>query len=398
MKTELVRLGSGCKAAVGVVAVALALTSCTADATNGDSGSSGSAQDAAAVRAEARVLIDAVSKGTSIEPDSTPRPAAQGITAVLVPNGMNNESSAVNIRGMQDACVAIGWTCTIVDAQSDPSQYAGAMRQAIAQKPNVIVTHGMDCAAVTLPLREAREAGIVTVNSTSYDCSVDGGENLYSATPLYNDPIDPINGQALDYSGYTVGFGKVRGAGIVLGVGDDAPNVIDVAGDEIQMLKDIHDGTMDFVKRVPGAQIHRSDMQIADLGPKLESKVTSELLKYPDANAVSLPFAAAYVAGGGSALKKANRSDLFVMGVEGIPAELDMIRAGIVDASVYSPTAWTGWASIDAANSVLTKTPVVKSGQGWLYVTKDTLPAELGTEPTDRFPDYKAVYTKAWGR
>jgi ribose transport system substrate-binding protein len=384
---------SATRLAVGLLASALALSGCAPDASDADSGSK-SSEDAAGVRADAQELVDAVAKGTSVLPEDTPRPAAEGKSVVLVPNGMNNASTAVTIDGMKDACEAIGWSCSVIDAQSNPANYAGSIRQAIAQKPDAIVTHGIDCSAVSSPLKEAREAGVITVNSTSYDCE----DPLYDGTPLYNDPVDPVDGEAVTYEGYTPAFGAVRGAAIVLGVGDEAPNVIDIEANEVALLTDIHDGTMDFVERIPGAQIHSAEMKLADLGPKLETLVTSELLKNPDANAFSAPFGAAYVAGAGAALERAKRQDLFVMGVEGIPAELDLVRSGVVDAAIYSPTKWTGWAAIDVVNSLLTDAPIVKSGQGWLYVTKDNVPTGAGQEPIDMFPKYEDAYRAAWGR
>lgn len=380
--------------AVGLMSSALLFAGCAEDSTASGSSSSNSSEDATAVRAEAQELVDAVAKGTSVLPEDTPRPAKADVKVVLVPNGMNNASSAVTIVGMQEACEAIGWTCTVVDAQSNPANYAGSIRQAIAQKPDAIITHGIDCSAVTLPLKEADEAGIITVNSTSYDCD----KPLYDGTPLYNDPVDPVDGESVTYAGYTPSFGKVRGAAIVLGVGDEVPKVVDIEANEVALLTDIHDGTMDFVNRVPGAEIYSSEMKLADLGPKLESLATSELLKYPDANAFSAPFGAAYVAGAGAALQRANRPDLFVMGVEGIPAELDLVRAGVVDAAIYSPTKWTGWASVDVVNSLLTNAPIMKSGQGWLYVDKDNVPPGEGEEPLDQFPDYQGAYKAAWGK
>ena len=379
--------------AIGLVASALILTGCAEDSAGNDAKST-STEDADAVRADAKRVVDAAAKGTSVLPDSESRPAAPGKSVVLVPNGMNNASSAVTVVGMQEACEAIGWSCTIIDAESNPAKYAGSIRQAIAQKPDAIVTHGIDCSAVSLPLKEAKDAGIVTVNSTSYDCE----EPLYDGTPLYNDPKDPVNGDAVTYAEFLPFFGEARGAAIVLGVGDEVPSVIDVEANEVALLTDIHDGTMGFVKRIPGAELHSSEMKFADLGPKLESLVTSELLKSPGANAFSAPFGAAYVTGAGAALERAKRDDLFVMGVEGIPAELDLVRAGIVDAAIYSPTKWTGWASIDVVNSLFTDAPIVKSGQGWLYVTKENLPSGAGEEPLDKFPDYQATYEAAWAR
>lgn len=384
-------------AAASLLTLAVGLTACTADATVDNSGGNGSTEDVAVVRADAQKYLDAVVKGTSVLPDPTPRPAAKNAEVAIVVNGMNNASSAENVRGMQSACQALAWTCTVVDAQSNPANYAGAMRQAIAQGPDAIVTHGLDCSAVSLPLKEAATAGIPTINSTSYDCDYEGGEKLYTASPLFNDPIDPVNGKAVTYDGYSPNFGTIRGASIVLGIGDNVPEVIDIADDEVGVLKDIHDATMAFVERVPGAIVHRSDMKLADVGPKLESHATAELLKYPQANALSAPFGAAFVLGVGAAVEKAGRTDLFVMGVEGIPAELDLVRAGVVDAVLYSPTAWTGWGAIDTVNSVLTDAPVAKSGQGWLYVDQNTVPAGTGEEPLDKFPDYQSAYKAAWG-
>jgi ribose transport system substrate-binding protein len=84
-----------------------------------------------------------------------------------------------------------------------------------------------------------------------------------------------------------------------------------------------------------------------------------------------------------------------VMGGEGFQPELADIQAGTVTAAMAISSTWTGWASVDTMNSLLTHKPVEPSGIGWQLIDEThNMPANAEYEPKVNF---EAEYLKAWG-
>lgn len=379
--------------AVSAALVTVLVTAgCAEDKTSSGDGGGDVKADTGIAQAEARLIE--LEKGTSVLPDDTSRPAATDKQIAIVVNGMNNESSAAGVAGDLEACDVIGWTCDVLDGQSNPTMYSGLVRQAIASKVDAIVVHGIDCASIAQAARDAVTADIPIVGQLSNTC--DGDEPLFAGAIAYPDFQDPT--KLVDYKEHNEQYGRDRGQAIVANTGGE-PNLINIFNTEVALLADIDRGTTSVVKELEDSQVDPVEMRLADLGPKLENLTTSALLKNPDANALSGPFGASYAAGIVSAIKKANRTeDLFVMGVEGAASELDLMRAGDVSAVMFADDAWAGWAGIDAVNSILSGTPIVSSGIGWTYITKEDLTDEAGSKPTVEFPDFRAAYQAAWGK
>ena len=89
-------------------------------------------------------------------------------------------------------------------------------------------------------------------------------------------------------------------------------------------------------------------------------------------------------------------SSLYVMGGEGFPDELDLLRNHQgVNAVMISPSDWTGWSAVDSMNSLFRGEKPAFSGLGWQLVdATHNLPASGPWVPP---VDFKAVYEKAWG-
>jgi len=386
-------------AVVTLACTALAVSACGQDknstATSASTSGTGTASPASA-SGETASLIGAIKKGTSVDPPAGSRPIAKGKSVVFAVNGMNQESSAINVNAGLAACKAVGWKCSVVDGKSDPTQWPGLIRTAITQKPDAIVVQGIDCSIISTPLKEAAKAGIKTVGMDSFDCNdpAVGGTKEFSSVLLYPNPTNPK--QSMDYGKYATLFGQAKAAATVAGAGGKA-NVIMICDDEALVLKDICDGqTKEF--KADGATVTRVDTRLADLGPKLESQVTSALLKNPSANAIVSPHGGATLSIAPAVQKAGKTNKVFVMGSEGLTAELDMIRAGLVGGVIAAPVAWKGWASVDTVNQVLAGKPALNNGLGWLLANKANVPAGKGTAfPASTWPDYVAAYKKSWG-
>jgi ribose transport system substrate-binding protein len=392
---------------VGVVSAALAalLIAGTLGGCAGDKGSTSSSRTTSSnetgsivTQAKAAIAKAAGKYGTAQLPDGTPRPAAKNKAIAVIANGMNNQSTAAQVNGVLEACKAIGWRCSVLDGQSDPTTYPGLVRQAVAEKVNGIILSGIDCSSVAQPLSQAKSAAIPIVGDQSFDCDLDGGTPMFSGSELDPNLQDP-QGKPIDFKSYIQSFGRMRADAVIAGTNGHI-NLIAITNTEAAVLKVQYSGFKSEIERVPGAVIDETPMRFTDLGPKLESIGTSALLRNPHANALESPFDAVLTSGVASAIVKSGRSgSLFAMGTEGIPAGLDLVRQGVVGAELYDPASWHGWAAIDVMNSVLTHKPIMNSGAGVLYVdTNHNLPSTPGTGISDSaFPDFRSVYNKAWG-
>lgn len=386
-------------AALVALGAALPIAACGEDEVDSGSGpaAKSTGSDAAPGVEEATTRLARMKKGTSIEPSADPRPAAKGKTIVIVSAGQTNEGSALAIGGNLEACKVLGWRCSVLDGKSDPTSWPGLYRQAIAQKPDGIIGMGIDCQVIAQPLKEAKKAGIMTVGQQAYDCDEPsiGGEALFSGVPLFPDPDD--SSKSTSSRVYFQKFGATKAAA-VLPPTRNKPNAIVLCNEEALILKYMCDGALATLQNVPDAKVTRVDTRLADLGPKLESQVSSALLKNPEANAIVAPYGAASLAIASAVQKAGKKGKIFLMGSEGLSSELESIKSGGVNAVIGAKTDWVGWSGIDTMNSLLTDKPIAMNGIGWLYVDEGNVPAKPDQGvPADQFPDFRSAYKKAWG-
>lgn len=357
--------------------------------------------------AQARALLKLAYKGSSVLPSPASRPAAKGKNVTIISSGQNSISSAIPVAGEMEACAAIGWTCTVYDGKSDPSTWPGLVRQAIAARTDGIILQAIDCPLIEQPLREAQAAGIKVVGSYAFDCADPKfhGEKLFGGQPLYTVPAavaklqpklsksvkNPVALGSVSYA-YTLGaatIAKTGGGAKVISVNDPEFRILDYT------LLGFKEGLATDPKTKIVANV---DFLVSELGPALEAKVSQALLQHPEANAIRIPYTAAMLLGGASAIQKSGRAGkIVVVGTEGFGPELDLIRSGLVSFANITPKAWIGWAAVDTMNSLFINKPIQNSGLGATLVDKTHgLPATPGTE-FDTFPDYRKAYKKAWG-
>lgn len=373
---------------------ALSLSACAEDrvtpsspaaAGGTDTGSSASAQEAAQANVEEGY------EGTSTLPDDTPRPAAKDKRVIFISSGQNSISTAIPLAGQMEAAEALGWETQLLDGQSNPSLWPGLVRQAIAAKPDAISLQAIDCPLIAKPLEEARAAGIKIAAGYSFDCDDPkyGGEAHFDAVPYYA-AADGDPGE------FTRTYAELLGDAVIAELGSEA-NVMNIVDEEFRIVEYTSEGFDRAIER-GGGTVNRVEMLVSELGPKLEAKVSGELLKNPDINVVRSPFTGATLLGVISGIQKAGKAgEVFVVGGEGFAPELDLMRQGSIDVVNITPPAWVGWATIDSLNSEFNGTEPVDSGIGWTLVDPEHgLPAEEGASFED-FPDFRSVYKQAWG-
>lgn len=341
-------------------------------------------------------LLAAIRKPSDAAPPSTSRPAAKDKSVAYIVNAMNQPSTAKIANAGMQACRDIGWDCTLLDGKGDPTTYPGLVRTAVAQKPDGIIIEGIDCSAISQPLKEAKQAGIKLAGVDTYDCDDPkvGGTKQYDATVLYSDPLN--TDKAISAADQARVFGRAKAA-VTLDSIKGNPNVIHICDNEILVLQYICEGAQAGFADA-GAKVTEIQTKFADLGPKLESQVSSALLKDPDANAIVSPHGGASLIIGPAVQKAGRQASIFVMGSEGLVEELDMIRAGLLGAVIAAPTPWKGWAAVDTMNQVFNGKPAVNSGLTFLRVDKSNVPSGKGADlPADTWSDYRSAYKKAWG-
>ncbi len=380
------------RGAIALLAVsALALSACAQDKAASPQPSGASPGAAAGAQAAASAAVQNGYKGTSTLPDATSRPGAKGKRVIFISSGQNSISSSIPLAGQVEAAKALGWETQLFDGQSNPALWPGLVRQAIAAKPDAISLQSIDCPLIAKPLEEARAAGIKIAASYSFDCDDPKfkGQKHFDAVPAYAS----ANG---DLGEFTRSYGQLQGEAAIAKLGDKA-NVLQFNDEEFRILDYTNEGFQRAIK-AGGGKITYSTFLVSDLGPKLEAKVSGDLLKNPDINVVKSPYTGATLLGIASGIQKAGRTGkVFVIGGEGFSPELDLMRKGAVDVVGINPPAWVGWATIDSLNSIFNGQKPVDSGIGWTLVDAQHGLTTKSGEAFDNFPDYRSVYKKAWG-
>ncbi|GAC1445505.1 MAG: hypothetical protein NVSMB55_26990 [Mycobacteriales bacterium] len=339
--------------------------------------------------------LAAVYKGTLTSPDSGSRPAVKGKKLVIISAGQASISSSIPVNAAEEAAKALGWSVTVYDEQLNPANAPGLVRQAISSGANGIILDAIDCSTVKAPLEEAKAKGIKVVPIYAYDCNDRyagaGGTSLFSGTVNYGPDANKNLGAFAEKYGYA------QAQAVIAATGGKA-KVVYFNDPTVTVLHYTGQGFLDGMKTCAGCTVVANvTFTGLDLGPTLQQKAASVLLQHPEANAVKSPYTAATLLSIAPAITQSGRgSKLFVMGGEGFQPELDLLRNHQgVDAVMIAPSDWTGWAAVDAMNSIFAGSAPAFSGLGWQLVDRThNLPANGPFTPGI---DFKAVYKKAWG-
>ncbi|MDO9435912.1 MAG: substrate-binding domain-containing protein [Hydrogenophaga sp.] len=337
--------------------------------------------------------LEEVMKGDVEAPPSSGPKAAPGKKIWWVACGLKIETCALMADSAKGAAKALGWSMQIGDGMVSPIGYAEAMRTALAQKPHAIVVHGIACGLIKQPLNEARAQGVPVLGLQSPDCDEppENGKALFSGPMKYNSQV--ANMEKASYL-----RGKLA-AQYAMNITKGQANVITVRGNDPTM-EPINRGFVEELKKCESCKIVKSIGFVStELGPDgpVAQGISAALAQHPQANVLYGPYDGILVGSRGAQIVKQSGRSVFVIGADGTPAGLDLVRQGLVSVETGGKSFdWYTWGALDNVNRLLNGQPTVAQGLGWQPVDKQhNLPAKSGGPLTAPF-DVQAHYTKIW--
>ncbi|TPJ22703.1 sugar ABC transporter substrate-binding protein [Mesorhizobium sp. B2-8-3] len=332
-------------------------------------------------------LQDLYTGSYRLPPSESPKPVT-GKKIWFVSCSQDVSLCAAEAAGTQEAGRLLGWDTTIFDGKYDPAVMANGIRQAIAGKFDAVVLAGADCNGVKGPLAEARDSGLKIVSIEGVDCSVsDPGEpSLFDAAVTY------VEGDLIPW---VKKYGAWQADYVIAKTGGKAEAIV-LVSDEVLVSKLTSEATIEELKRCPGCTVHEVSFSYGSQGPQLQQLAEQALLRFPNANSLIVPADSVILSGVGPAIEASGR-DLVVVAAEGQEATMNLVRAGSrqVSAGVGIPSAWEGYAAVDALNRVFNGQPAVNSGAGLQVFDKDHNAGTAGA--FNASTDFVAAYKKAWG-
>jgi ribose transport system substrate-binding protein len=381
------RMRAGALLATAAVAAGLAACGSNDSATNAQSSSPKTPSRTGAAGAQLAALY----KGTIGSPPTSGPAAAKGKTVLIISCGQQTPSCVSGAKGAMDAATAIGWTPKLFDGKFNPALYGTGVQQAVSTKVDGIILDAIDCVTAKPQLEQARKAGIKIVAIASYDCNDPsiGGAPLFDGQPFFAGGLKDNRAAAFAWSAMQAKFAAARQ--------DGKAKVVLFKLDAFLAGKYMREGLQQGFKSCPGCEIvDEVPLAPTDIGPKLQQKVQSALLKHPEANTVMPGFDVLLLAGVGAGVKASGRGgQVKLFGAEGYAPTADLARQGWVAGGVAVPADWQGWAAIDTLNRIFAGQKPVDEGLGFQAWDKThNLGASGGYEPK---VDYQAAYKKLWG-
>jgi len=383
-------------------ALALVLPACESNSSKSDSDKSGpgaggqvtttSTSTGDPVKdAENAIAVDY--EGTSRKPPSEGPEAQKDKSVWVISCSDIIESCAVPAAAAVEAGKAIGWKVTEFDGGLSPDKQAEGIRQAVAAGADGMILAGIDCAKVTAPLQDAQDKGVAVISFYAFDCDDPnvGGEALETGQVNFGDQFDT-------YADVAQGFGRVKANYVIAKTGGEA-KILNVGSEDYLVMDYINQGFEAGIAKCPNCEIvDKVPFVEADLlSGKLRDNIVNALQQNPDATAVHVPIDPLFAVAVNAALQQSGRTDLLVMGGDGLPSNMDLIRNGIETAAVAFPHEWTGWAAIDTMNRVFAdpEERIPDSGIGWTLIDQEhNLPASGPYVPPQ---DFRAAYQEVWG-
>ncbi|WP_084265720.1 sugar ABC transporter substrate-binding protein [Actinomadura macra] len=367
-------------AAIGVLM--LALGAC------GSSGTSSSGSTADTTSTALKALTGTETYG---QPPTKAPAVAAGKKVWIVSCGQSAIGCQTGAEGAKQAAEALGWTAQICDGKLNAGgAFAGCVRQGTAAKVDAIITEAIDCVAVKEPLSEAKAAKITTINFWGFDCDTGQsatGERMFTAS------VVPSKSHATNEA-YQEAIGEARAEWIKARSGGKATVIeLDFVGTNIGAA--LHKGFQRGMKGCADCTVKTVEVTHQTFG-NARQIIESALLKNPQANWVAVPLDSLVLAGAGQAVAGSpRRADLKLIGGEGLPPNLNLIRQNQgQSAAVGQPIDWYGWASIDTLVRAFAKEAPAPAGMGFQIIDDKNLP---GAGAYQAPVDFRSAYRRAWG-
>jgi ribose transport system substrate-binding protein len=323
-------------------------------------------------------------------PTSGPK-AVKGKNVWFVSCGQAFENCAKAAEAFKAAGGQLGWNVTVVDGAANPVKANDLIKQAVAGKVDGIASIGWDCPTIKAGLQAAKAADIPTVNFGGFDCDY---AEFGGGQPLFTRTVNTRGGPS--FENYISAYESARADALVEAIGGKG-KIINLEETSLanQRLK-----AKKFKARIaeicPDCEIVPVQWQFAQVPAAATQIWKAALQKNPDATALATATDDIMGLGLATAIRQSGRHDLFVMGAESPPANLDLIKQGVQSAglAIAPGYAWQMWAEADTLNRILAgDQDFPESGGGWALVDKDHLPADGKSIP---LPDYQGAFEKIW--
>ncbi len=331
-------------------------------------------------------------KGSEEQPPTSGPKAVPDKYVAVVSCGLESEGCLEGTEAFLEATKVIGWKTKTFNGKVNVNNgFATAIRSALATQPDAIALLGINCPEVKTSVEEIASAGIPIASYAGEDCGT-GSEEFWSFPQLYNKGVENSNETYEEYGEFEAAYlidateGKAKilqvafdvGFGVAVKKGQDA---MFAKCAECEVLE-----TLEFegAETVPG-------------GP-LYTRFETLLTKYPEANAVAIPFDSLAAGGLSKAITDSGRAgEITAVSGEGNKETLRLIReeAGLNAEGAASSRGWIAWGLADNLNRYLAGQPVVYPGVGYVSISKEkNMPPDGQSYETP--VDYKGAYEKIW--
>jgi ribose transport system substrate-binding protein len=371
------------------LACGAALAACGSSDTDGTD-TQGAATAAATTAAPQKSVLDKLYAGDYVPAPTSGPAAVKGKDVWFVSCGQAFENCAKAAEAFKAAGAQLGWNVTVVDGAANPVKANDLIKQAVAGKVDGIASIGWDCPTIKAGLQAAKAANIPTVNFGGFDC--DYAE--FGGKPLFTRTVNARGGAS--FENYISAYESARADALVEAIGGKG-KIINLEETSLanQRLK-----AKKFKERIaetcPDCEIVPVQWQFAQVPAAATQIWKAALQKNPDATALATATDDIMGLGLATAIRQAGNRDLFVMGAESPPANLDLIKQGVQSAglAIAPGYAWQMWSEADTLNRIFADDQEFpETGGGWVLVDKDHLPADGKSIP---LPDYQGAYEKIW--
>ncbi len=331
-------------------------------------------------------------EGSEEEPPTSGPKAQTGKYIAVVSCGLEIEGCLNGTERFLEAAKVIGWKTKTFNGKANVNDgYATAMRSALASQPDAIALLGLNCPEVKTSVEEIAAAEIPIASYAGEDCGT-GSEEFWSFPQLYNKNAKNSIESYEEYGEFQAAY--------LIDATEGKAKIVSV-GDAVGFGLALQEGQKAVLAKCAECEVLENlEFESAEVAPggALYSRFETLLTKYPEANAVLIPFDSLAAGGLSKVIVDSGRSgELTVVSGEGNKETLRLIReeAGLNAEGAASSFGWTAWGLVDNLNRFLAGEPTVAPGNGYVSISKDKNMQPAG-QSYETPVDYKSAYEKIW--
>ncbi len=353
----------------------------------GEEGTTGGGEESTASGndelATAKSELDALYRGEFGKPSPSSVVPRAGADVWGIVGGYESAGSKIEAEEFKRGAEELGWNATLRDGKFNPSVWLSTLREAVQAHPDAIWLEGIDCGSIEAGLKEAKRAGIPVVASIAQDCD----------PPLFSGETDFLIG---DNHAFYKAYGESQAIWAIANTDAEA-KVLLVYENDLQSTQEVNDAAKGRFEKCQGCEITGEvTFTGAEFGPPLQQKVEQALLQHPNTAVVDGNYDAAVENGIAAAVRNAGKP-LLLLGGEGQPNNVELVREGVQSMGFFYPFGWVGYAALNGIVRLLGgETGVGDSGIGYqVYDAEHNLPpkGQAYTPPVS----YKKLYRELWG-